>query len=153
MKLTIKEKGSTEIIYNDGRAIVRANGASTSITDSIMLDEMKANAFVIKEMAYETLGYTMKLLPPGALEGDVYKVELVSPIGNKTYKYYDKTTGYLTKSIQADGSTSFFTEYHTTNGFTTSRKEKDISATGTISEVYIQAFLMNPAFDPSLFDF
>lgn len=152
MKLTAKNKDSFEIIYNTGKAIYRAKGQVTAITDSIMLEQMAANSFTLADMAYEILDYAMTLVPAEPIEGDVYKVELVSRSGTKTIKYYDKKTGYLTKVIHPDGSISFFTDYFTTDGFTTSRKEKDISKTGLVSEVYIKQFFVNPPVDASIFN-
>jgi hypothetical protein len=151
MKFQTTSYGTIETVYNNGKSIIKRNGENIPITDSSAFEPMLASSFVLADMAYERLGYRMKLLP--SEDETAFKIELISPKHQTTVKFYDKRTGYLTKVIYPDGSISFYSDYFTTNGFTLSRKEKTINKNMIESEVYITEFILNPKFDPAIFKF
>lgn len=143
--------GTLETIYNNGKGIFKKNGEIIPINDPAVLERMHVNAFALADMAYEQLGYNMQVVPSDD-EGAI-KLEVKSQNGQITYKYYDKRTGYLTKMIFPDGTISYFIEYFTTNGFTLSRKQKTINPDGTLEEVTLDQFTVNPKYDASVFNF
>lgn len=143
--------GTLESIYNNGKGMFKMNGETIPINTTTTLERMQINSFALADMAYEQLGFKMKLVPSD--EQTAFKLELISPNSQTTYKYYDKKTGYLTKVISPEGAISYFSDYFTTNGFTLSRKQKTINPDGTVEEATLEQFIMNPKFDPSIFNF
>jgi hypothetical protein len=143
--------GTLESFYNNGKGMFKRNEDTITISVATTLDRMQVNSFALADMAYEQLAYKIQLVPSD--EQGNFKLELISLNGQTTYKYYDKKTGYLTKVILPEGAISYFSDYFTTNGFTLSRKQKTVNPDGTVEDVTLDQFIINPKFDQSIFNF
>ncbi|CAG0948271.1 MAG: insulinase family protein [Bacteroidetes bacterium] len=90
------------------------------------LEELRLESQLFLETKYNTLGYQLNLISIEEVNGaDAYKVEVISPKGNKTYDYFDMKTGFKVMSVktknvpQAGGEitvNSYFSEYKEVKG-------------------------------------
>ena len=150
-RMESKKFGIIETIYSNGRYLIKKDGKTIPAKDSMGVELSAVNSFPLADMAYEKLGYQMRLIPSD--ETNDYKVQLISPSGNKTIKYYDKDNGYLTKVIYPDNSISYFSNYITTKGFTFSRIETSVGSNNFKGQVVISQIILNPKIDSSMFNF
>ncbi|MDN3669566.1 pitrilysin family protein [Echinicola jeungdonensis] len=82
----------------DGKGFVNAMGQSKELTDE-QYEEAKMNMFIVPEIHYEELGYTMELDGINQVDGEnAYKVIVSTPTGAKTVNYYSVDTGLKIKS-------------------------------------------------------
>lgn len=151
MKFETAHDGIIESIYNNGKLILKKNGQVIPITDSSRLEDLQVHSFLLADMAYEKLGYTINLIPSD--EDSTYRVQLISPKGMTTIKYFNKKTGYLTKAVFTDGTTSYFSDFQNFGGFMVNRKEVTINKQGSPEETHLTKFVLNPKYDPAIFDF
>lgn len=88
------------------------------------LEEMKTEAILFNETKILQLGYKVKLLGiDNVNDSEAYKVEIISPNGNKEYAWYDVKTNLLIQSEKTQKTpqgtftvTSQFTDYKDVKG-------------------------------------
>ncbi|MBC8146358.1 MAG: insulinase family protein [Bacteroidetes bacterium] len=87
-------------------------GLSASVSGEVaitgkQLEELKLQSVIFPELHYKDLGYKLKLLLIEKLKGNyAYKIEIISPLGNKQYDYFDIDTGMLIRSLNTTESPS-----------------------------------------------
>lgn len=151
MKYETSRHGVIESIYNNGKTIIKKDGQIVPIVDSSELEDLQVQSFVLADLGYEKLGYSMNLIP--SEEDSTYKVLLISPKGRASFKYFSKKTGYLTKAVFTGGTTSYFSDYRNFGGFMINTKEVTINDKGNPEEIRLTDFILSPKYDDSIFNF
>ena len=86
----------------DGKYEVSQQGMQAPITDEIKegLDE---STYLVPEMMYQQKGYTLNIIGIEQVDGkDAIDVEITSPSGKKSHRFYDKTTFLLVKTTKVE---------------------------------------------------
>ena len=66
------------------------------------LEQIKGQATLFIEMHYEKLGYKLSLAGVESINGkDAYKLDITSPKGTKTTRYYDVETGLKVRELES----------------------------------------------------
>jgi hypothetical protein len=151
MKYETAHNGTIESIYNNRKVIFKKDGKVMPVVDSSGIEDLEVHSFLLADMAYQKLGYKMDLIPSD--EDSTYRVQLTSPKGRITIKYFSKKTGYLTKGVFAEGTASYFYDFEKVGGFLVNRREIIINRQGNPEEIRLTKFVLNPKYDPSIFNF
>lgn len=66
------------------------------------LEELSLESQMFLETKYTSLGYKLNLISVEEVNGaDAYRVEVISPKGNKSYDYFDMKTGFKVMSVKS----------------------------------------------------
>ena len=98
-----------------GKAISPMQGVDKDL-EGKELETMKYEAILNPELDYASNAFKAALLGMEELNGkDAYKIEVTYPNGSKKTDYYDKTTGFLVRSIGENGITEY-SDYRAVDG-------------------------------------
>ncbi|WP_162342641.1 insulinase family protein [Cyclobacterium salsum] len=108
-KVMMMGNEASKTILKDGEATVSAMGQSQTLTDEQYEDVKMASLWLIPELYYESMGYTMELDGAAEIEGEAaYKLVVTNPTGGKVTNYYSMDSGLKLKSEnQISGETTY----------------------------------------------
>ncbi|MEX2566419.1 MAG: pitrilysin family protein [Cyclobacteriaceae bacterium] len=98
-KVMMMGNEASKTILKNGEATVSAMGQSQTLTDEQYEDVKMASLWIIPELHYESLGYSMELDGVKEIDGDpAYKLIITNPTGGKVTNYYSVSSGLKIKS-------------------------------------------------------
>jgi zinc protease len=107
---------ASKTVVKDGKASVTAMGQKQELSDE-QFEEVKMSMFVIPEMHYEEMGYTMELDGLADVDGeDAYKVVISNPTGSQLTNYYSVASGLKLKNESAAAGEITFEDYQEFEG-------------------------------------
>ncbi|NHE59481.1 M16 family metallopeptidase [Cyclobacterium plantarum] len=108
-KVLMMGNEASKTILKDGEATVSGMGQSQTLTDEQYEDLKMASLWLIPELYYETMGYTISLDGATEIEGQpAYKVVISNPTGGKVTNYYSMGSGLKLRSEnQISGETTY----------------------------------------------
>ncbi len=108
-KVMMMGNEASKTILKDGEATVIAMGQSQTLTDEQYEDVKMASLWLIPELYYESMGYTLELDGAAEIEGEAaYKLVVTNPTGGKVINYYSMDSGLKLKSEnQISGETTY----------------------------------------------
>jgi len=108
-KVLMMGNEASKTILKDGAATVSAMGQSQTLTDEQYEDVKMSSLWLIPELYYETMGYTLELEGATDIDGQAaYKLVVSNPTGGKVINYYSMDSGLKLKSEnQISGETSY----------------------------------------------
>ncbi|MDD5571105.1 MAG: insulinase family protein [Bacteroidales bacterium] len=81
------------------------------------LTDMKIQSVMFLELKYAELGIKINLLGTEKInDKEAYKIEFLTPNGNKYYYYFDITTGLKVRAIEGEGGTIDYSDYKEIKG-------------------------------------
>lgn len=138
LSVTIQQKAPNQIVQKlDAGIFVQKtvfNGVEGITTNSMAgkqqlsgdeLEKMKEGAHLFPETRYAALGFMAKLVALEDVEGKpAYVMEITSPSGNKSTRYFDQSSGLLIQEVESSTlpngqsitQTSSFGDYRAVNG-------------------------------------
>ena len=91
-------------LFNGEKAVVTSPMGKQEFTEGPEFEMMKMQAIMNMEMNYKDYGIAKTLEGIESVDGnDAYKVEVVTPQGQKTYEYYDVDSGLKIRTESAQG--------------------------------------------------
>lgn len=101
----------------DGKKVAIASPmGSQEFTEGPPFEMAKLQAVLFPELIYDQLGVSLRLMGAENLEGkEVYRVEVTTPGGTKSYDYYNIETGFKVKTI-SEGMTASYGDYRAVDG-------------------------------------
>ncbi|WP_316929212.1 LolA-like protein [Nitritalea halalkaliphila] len=91
-------------------------GQEQALSDE-QVEAMKPMSFIIPELHYELLGYTMTVEGIKEVEGEeAYKVDVMTPTGSKQTTYYSVATGLKVKMESAENGDMVYRDYEDVEG-------------------------------------
>lgn len=108
-KVMMMGNEASKTILKEGEATVSGMGQSQTLTDEQYEDLKMASLWLIPELYYETMGYTISLDGATEIEGQpAYKVVISNPTGGKVTNYYSMGNGLKLRSEnQISGETTY----------------------------------------------
>ncbi|WP_375584894.1 M16 family metallopeptidase [Cyclobacterium xiamenense] len=108
-KVLMMGNEASKTVLKEGAATVSAMGQSQTLTDEQYEDVKMASLWLIPELYYESMGYTLELDGATDIEGEAaYKLVVSNPTGGKVINYYSMDSGLKLKSEnQISGETSY----------------------------------------------
>ncbi|MDN3689031.1 insulinase family protein [Cyclobacterium jeungdonense] len=108
-KVMMMGNEASKTVLKDGEATVSAMGQSQTLTDEQYEDVKMASLWLIPELYYESMGYTLELDGAAEIEGEAaYKLVVTNPTGGKVINYYSMDSGLKLKSEnQISGETTY----------------------------------------------
>lgn len=104
------------LILKDGKGTMSAQGQSMALPDE-QLDAAKLGTFIIPELHFADMGYSLKLDGVKDVDGeDAYKVIVSTPLGASTINYYAVESGLKLKSENAQTGEITFSDYQEKEG-------------------------------------
>ena len=92
-------------LFNGEKAVVTSPMGKQEFTEGPEFEMMKMQAIMNMEMNYKDYGIVKTLEGIESVDGkDAYKVEVVTPQGQKTYEYYDVDSGLKIRTESAQGA-------------------------------------------------
>ena len=100
---------ASKTLVKDGKATVSSMGKSQSLTDEQYEDVKMASLWLVPELYYETMGYSLSLDGAVDLDGEsAYKVIVSNPTGGQVVNFYSIDSGLKLKSEnQLSGDVSY----------------------------------------------
>jgi zinc protease len=107
---------ASKTLIKDGKATLSAMGQSQTLSDE-QFEDMKMSMWIIPELHYELMGYSMELDGLREIDGqEAYKIDVTNPTGGKITHYYSVDSGMKLKTeSQIEGETSYL-KYETFEG-------------------------------------
>lgn len=103
-------------LFDGNKIAISSPMGSQEFTEGPPFEQAKLQAIMFPELNLNALGVRTKLMGAETLDGkNVYRIEVTTASGNKTYDYYSIETGLKVKSI-SEGITASFSEYKDVNG-------------------------------------
>lgn len=91
-------------------------GQEQALSDE-QVEAMKPMSFIIPELHYELLGYTMRVEGIKEVEGEeAYKVDVMTPTGSKQTTYYSVASGLKVKMESAENGDMVYRDYKEVDG-------------------------------------
>ena len=108
-KVNVMGNEASKTIVKEGKATVSSMGQSQTLTDEQYEDVKMASLWLIPELYYETMGYTLTLDGAADIDGKTaYKIIISNPTGGQVVNYYSVDTGLKLKTEnQLSGDTTF----------------------------------------------
>jgi len=95
-----------EMVFNNGSAIMKAQGQSQEIPPGAQLDAMKESAVIFPEQYYKELKYDLAVSGIQQVNGvDAYEVIVKAPDGSSQSQFFDVATGLLLREVDQNGDT------------------------------------------------
>lgn len=111
-KVLMMGNEASKTILKDGAATVSAMGQSQTLTDEQYEDVKMASLWLIPELYYETMGYTLELDGATDIEGEAaYKLVVSNPTGGKVINYYSMDSGLKLKSENQISGETIYSDY------------------------------------------
>ncbi|WP_339925908.1 pitrilysin family protein [uncultured Cyclobacterium sp.] len=116
-KVIVMGNEVSKTIVKDGKATVSSRGKSQTLTDEQYEDVKMASLWLIPELYYETMGYTLVLDGATEVEGKAtYKIIISNPTGGQVVNYYSIENGLKLRSENKLSGDTTFTEYKEFDG-------------------------------------
>ena len=107
---------ASNTVIKGGKGTISGGGQTMQLTDE-QFEAFKMNMFIIPELHYDDLGYTVELDGIKDVEGEqAYKINISNPTGSRMTNYYSVATGLKVKTESADAGETLFGEYAEVNG-------------------------------------
>ena len=104
------------VIKNGKGTITQMGQPAKEMTDQ-ELDAMKMSMYIIPELHFEDMGYTLELDGIKDVEGEQsYKVIVKNPTGNSQVNYYSVATGLKVKSENGQAGETYLSDYQQVEG-------------------------------------
>lgn len=137
-------------LFDGNKIAITSPMGSQEFTEGPPFEQAKLQAALFPELDLKAMGVSTKLMGAETLDGeDVYRLEVSTASGNKTYDYYSIETGLKIKSI-SESVTSTFSEYKDVNGVLFPHKVTQ-EAGPQMMEMKIIDIQMNTGLDDELF--
>ncbi|MDA9774319.1 insulinase family protein [Saprospiraceae bacterium] len=145
----------------DGKTLDASGMAgSQRITEGDMIEKAKVDALPVKQAAYMTAGFDMKLDGIDKVDGKSHYVVLIKkPTGESVSEYYNIKTGLLTKSVEtmeAQGQsmtmTTNYTDYKEVNGIMFPQMMEILGMMPTPVVLKAEKIEVNTGVDKSIFE-
>lgn len=92
-------------LFDGQKAVVTSPMGKQEFTEGPEFEMMKMQAIMNIEMNYKDYGIEKSLAGIETVDGkDAYKIEVITPQGQKTYEYYDVETGYKIRTDSEQGT-------------------------------------------------
>jgi predicted Zn-dependent peptidase len=116
-KVNVMGNEASKTILKEGKATVSSMGQSQTLTDEQYEDVKMASLWLIPELYYETMGYTLTLDGAADVEGQsAYKVIISNPTGGQVVNYYSMDNGLKLKTENKLSGDTTFEEYKEFDG-------------------------------------
>lgn len=116
-KVNVMGNEASKTIVKEGKATVSSMGQSQTLTDEQYEDVKMASLWLIPELYYETMGYTLTLDGAADVDGKTaYKIIISNPTGGKVVNYYSVDNGLKLKSENPLSGDTTFGEYKEFDG-------------------------------------
>ena len=116
-KVNVMGNEASKTIVKEGKATVSSMGQSQTLTDEQYEDVKMASLWLIPELYYETMGYTLTLDGAADVEGEsAYKVIISNPTGGQVVNYYSMDNGLKLKTENKLSGDTTFEEYKEFDG-------------------------------------
>lgn len=108
----------------NGKYSISQRGMEAPITDEIK-EELDASAMLVPEQTYLAKGYQLNIVGMEKVEGkDAIDVEITTPLGKKSHRYYDANSYLLVKTLKTQDvpgagavtQQQFYSNYQEYNG-------------------------------------
>ena len=105
-----------EMVFNNGEAVMKAQGQSQQIPPGPQLEALKEGAVIFPEQYYGDLEYELTVKGIQKVQGkDAYEVSVKTPAGTTASQFFDVESGLLVKQASAQGGSEIL-EYTEVNG-------------------------------------
>ena len=140
-----------EMIFNNGEAVMKAQGQSQQIPPGPQLEALKEGAVIFPEQYYGDLEYELTVKGIQKVQGkDAYEVSVKTPAGTTASQFFDVESGLLVKQASAQGGSEIL-EYTEVNGIKVpSKMTLTLPGMGSVEatvEVKINTGVENSAFN------
>jgi hypothetical protein len=116
-KVNVMGNEASKTIVKEGKATVSSMGQSQTLTDEQYEDVKMASLWLIPELYYETMGYTLTLDGAADIDGKTaYKIIISNPTGGQVVNYYSVDTGLKLKTENKLSGDTTFGEYKEFDG-------------------------------------
>ncbi|MEO0779210.1 MAG: insulinase family protein [Bacteroidota bacterium] len=144
----------------DGQRAKRDGMMGSEMVEEEALGELKENLYPVRELAWQDLGYSLKLEGIEVIEGEkTYRMSVVTPSGKKSTSYYSIDTGLRVRSIVTgeQGGQSFtqtldFSDYREVNGVKFPYRTKITGGSPVPMTMEVKEIGLNQDLDPELFE-
>lgn len=118
LTITVKQKGNImskqsvgmgpmvlqEMVFNNGTAVIKAQGQSQDVPPGPQLDAMKESAVIFPEQYYKELGFELSIKGITDVNGsDAYEVVVKTPNGSSQSQFFDVESGLLVREVDPTG--------------------------------------------------
>lgn len=104
-------------VIKNGKGTMTQMGRPTQEMNDQELDAMKMSMFIIPELHFEDMGYTLELDGIKDVEGEqAYKVIVKNPTGTSQVNYYSVSTGLKVKSENGQAGETYLLDYEAVEG-------------------------------------
>ncbi|SHN20943.1 Predicted Zn-dependent peptidase [Cyclobacterium lianum] len=116
-KVLMMGNEASKTILKNGEATVSGMGQSQTLSDEQYEDLKMSSLWLIPELHYENMGYTIELDGASDIEGEsAYKVVITNPTGGKVVNYYSIDSGLKLKSENQISGETFYLDYQEFEG-------------------------------------
>ena len=116
-KVIVMGNEASKTIVKDGKATVSSMGKSQNLTDEQYEDVKMASLWLIPELYYELMGYTLTLDGAADVDGKAtYKIIISNPTGGQVINYYSMENGLKLRSENKLSGNTDFNEYKEFDG-------------------------------------
>lgn len=116
-KVIVKGNEASKTIVKEGKATVSSMGKSQALTDEQYEDIKMSSLWLIPELYYEIMGYTLTLDGAADIDGKAtYKIIISNPTGGQVINYYSIENGLKLRSENKLSGDTIFREYQEFDG-------------------------------------
>ena len=106
----------SKTMLRDGKATVSAMGQNQTLPDE-QFEYLKMSMWIVPELHYETMGYTISSDGVTDLDGETaYRVLVTNPTGGEVVNYYSSETGLKIKSEDSISGVTSYGSYEAFDG-------------------------------------
>jgi hypothetical protein len=141
-----------ELAYADGKLMQKANSKLKRVKDPLVLERIQLQSYILPELAYREMGYTLLYRGIQNKHGKDYNViRTVSPMKVEATLWYEQSSGYLREVINADESRVEFPSYASRHDLMVPNYLDTIYPGGKRLRFYLQEIAFDEVIDPSVF--
>jgi predicted Zn-dependent peptidase len=116
-KVMVMGNVAMNTVIKNGKGTMTQMGQPSKDLNDQELDAMKMSMFIIPELHFEDMGYTLELDGIKDVEGEqAYKVIVKNPTGNSQVNYYSVATGLKVKSENGQAGETYLSDYQEVEG-------------------------------------
>ncbi|MFC4870649.1 M16 family metallopeptidase [Negadavirga shengliensis] len=116
-KVVMMGNEASKTVLKNGEAVVSAMGQSQTLTDEQYEDVKMSSLWIVPELHYESLGYTLSLEGIQDVDGEAaYKITVGNPTGGKLSNYYSVDSGLKLRSENELSGETDYIAYETFEG-------------------------------------
>jgi predicted Zn-dependent peptidase len=116
-KVMVMGNVASNTLIKGGKGTINQMGQPAKEMNDQELEAMKMSMFIIPELHYDDLGYTLKLDGIKDVEGEqAYKVIVDNPTGTSQVNYYSVSTGLKIKSESGEAGEMYLSDYKEVEG-------------------------------------